>query len=369
MKEVTKVNPVSWPHSLSSTLVEVIKTGIILTDGNGIIYFTNTLALTLLGYSKDSLDDKSMETLFLPEDTQFFLPNILRMTREGAGFEGEALLRRKNRGTLFVNLSTVLYKGDSLGHEIIIFTIQDITHLKKMEKQYLSSERFSGLGMMTDQISHQIRNPVVSIGGFALRLAKKQISPDEYAQYSTIIHTEAKRLEYIIDRLVEFARIHSTRYAALTLSDIFEGVKNTFFLRPEGNSSVIEFPDPETLPSVPMFGDLPLLIRAVQCIIQNSVEGISTKGTVTVTGSINGNEVLIRVKDTGEGILPEHLPFIFDPFFSTKFNYLGLGLTMARRIVQENKGLVEVESLPGEGTEVRIIMPRDRRREIRTRHL
>jgi len=369
MEEVTKVNPGSWPHSLSSTLVEVIKTGIILTNDKGIIYFANTLAFTLLGYSKDSLDGKSVENFFLPEDTQFFLPNIMRMTREGTGFEGEALLRRKDRSTFFVNLSTALYKGNSLGHEIIIFTIQDITHLKKMEKQYLNTERFSGLGMMTDQISHQIRNPIVSIGGFAMRLARKQISPDDYAQYSTIIHSEAKRLEYIIDRLVEFARVHSTLYAALTLSDIFEGVKNTSFARPEGNSSVIEFPDPETLSAVPMFGDLPLLIRAVRCVIQNGVEGITGGGTVTVTGSINGNKVLIRVKDTGEGILPEQLPFIFDPFFSTKFNYLGLGLTMAKRIVQEHKGFVEVESVSGEGTEVRIIMPRDRRREIRTRHL
>ncbi len=78
--------------------------------------------------------------------------------------------------------------------------------------------------MMTDQISHQIRNPIVSIGGFALRLARGKVSDEEYSRYTRIIHDESRRLEYIIDRLVEFAKVYPVCYSPLTLSEIFEGV-------------------------------------------------------------------------------------------------------------------------------------------------
>ncbi len=294
----------------------------------------------------------------------------MRLTREGTGFEGEALLRKKDGGTFFVNLSTALYKGDSTGHEIAIVTLQDITHLKQMEKEYLGSERFSGLGMMTDQISHQIRNPIVSIGGFAMRLARDQALSNEYAQYSKIIHSEAKRLEYIIDRLVEFARVYPNSYAALTLSEFFEEARKACSAGSDGQAGAVQFPAPEVLPAKPLFGDLPLLTRALQCVIQNSLEAISQDGgRVTVDGSIIEDQVVVRVKDNGEGIRSENLAFVFDPFFTTKFNYMGLGLTMARRIVQEHKGRIDLDSVAGKGTEVRIILPRDRRREIRRKLL
>lgn len=350
-------------------MIEVIKTGILLTDSQGRIRFTNNLALKLLDYPKGSLNGKPIEVLFLPDDTQILLPNIMRLTMEGIGFEGEVLLRKRDENSFFVSLSTALYKEDSPGYELMIFTMQDITDLKKMEREYLGSERFAGLGMMTDQISHQIRNPIASIGGFALRLAKDQVSHEEYTHYTKIIHSEAKRLEFIIDRLVEFAQVHPTRYSALTLSEIFEGVRNIFSIDLEGDRFSIKFPDSETLPVTPMFGDLPLLIRAAQCIVQNGLEAMPRGGEVTVTGDIIDNKVLIRVKDNGEGILAEHLPFIFDPFFTTKFNFLGLGLTMAKRIVQVHKGRIEVDTVSKEGTQVSIILPLQRRREIRTRLL
>jgi PAS domain S-box-containing protein len=352
-----------------TNLIEVLKTGILLTDQQGGIRFTNHLATELLGYSQDDLIGKWIETLFLPDDVPVFLPNILKLTRDKIGFEGEVLLKRGDGNSFFVNLSTALYQEESSGLEFMIFTLQDITPFKKMGKDQLDSERFIGLGMMTDQISHQIRNPITAIGGFALRLARDQLSHEEYDHYTKIIHNEARRLEYIIDRLGEFAHVQPDRYFALTLAEIFEGVKKTYLKDEDGNLERIIFPDPATLPIRPLFGDLTLIIRAVRSIIQNGLEAGSNEGEVVVTCKRFENEVLIRVKDQGEGILSEHLPFIFDPFFTTKFNCLGLGLTMAKRIVQVHKGNIKVDSVPKEGTEVEIILPEDRRREIRTKLL
>ena len=362
-----KINPVFWSQSFNSKLIEAIKTGVLLTDKLGRVRFANKLALKLLGYSRGLLNGKSIRTLFLPDDTQIFFPNIMKMTREGTGFEGEALLRKKDGSSFFVNLSTAIYKGDSPGQELMIFTLQDITRLKKMEKESTGSERFTGLGAMTDQISHQIRNPIVSIGGFALRLAKHQIPNEDYTHYTRIIHDEAKRLEYIIDRLVEFAQVYPARYSALTISEILDGVRDLYSAKPEKDRMKIKFSDTGILPAKPVFGDLPLIVRAVQCVVQNGLEAISNGGKVRVTGEIIDNQAIILVKDNGEGISAEDLPFIFDPFFTTKFNYLGLGLTMAKRIIQEHKGQVEVKAAAKKGTEVRITLPLERRREIRTK--
>ncbi len=361
------MNSITWSPGLISNLVEILKTGILLTDNHGWIRFTNHLANGLLGYPQDYLNGKSIETLFLPEDTRVFLPNILRLTRDNTGFDGEVLLRKKDGNSIFVNCSTALYKDNSTGHELIIFALQDITPFKKMEKKQIESERFVGLGMMTDQISHQIRNPITAIGGFALRLARDQISPEEYADYTKIIHNEAKRLEHIIDRLVEFANVHSDRFFALTLAEVFDEVRKASQLELENNSVRIKFPDSATLPVKPLYVDLGLIEQALRCIVQNGLEASPNEGEVTVTGDIIENHVLIGVKDHGEGIEPEHLPFIFDPFFTTKFNRLGLGLTMAQRIVQVHKGHIDVDSVPKEGTKISIILPLDRRREIRTR--
>jgi len=360
---------IPWSPVLITNLIDVLKTGIILTDKQGIILFCNHLAAELLDYAPEGLTGQSIELLFLPEDTRIFLPNILKLTRDKTCFAGEALLRRRDGNSFFVNLSTALYTEESTGQELIIFTLQDITHFKKMGKELLDSERFIGLGLMTDQISHQIRNPITAIGGFALRLAKDRTTGEEYEHYTQIIQNEAKRLEYIIDRLVEFAHVTPDRYFALTPREIFEGLKKIFRKEGEDVSKRITFPDPDSLPETQLFGDLSLIIRAVQALILNGLEAGTNGSEVTVSWESSENEMRIRVKDLGEGILSEHQPFVFDPFYTTKFNALGLGLTMAKRIVQVHKGRISIDSVSQEGTEVSLILPLDRRREIRSRLL
>jgi PAS domain S-box-containing protein len=358
---------VFWTQELSDKLIEVVKTGIVLINSQGEVLFTNQLAQDLLGRSDDSLIGASIEVLFLPEDARFLLPNIMKLNILGKGFEGEALLCRRNGDTFFVHLSTALYRGGSPERDLIVFTFQDITHLKRMEKEHLDSERFAGLGMMTDQISHQIRNPIVSIGGFALRLAKDQISPEEYSQYSRIIHSEARRLEHIIDRLAEFTSVHVIRYERLTLSQLFRETAQVLDGNLDAERVSLAFPDSRSLSDKPLFGDLSLLRRALECVIRNGVEAVEGEGQVVVQGEFSDNQVLIRVTDDGGGVAAENVPFVFDPFFSMKSNQVGLGLTMARRVIQEHRGRIELNSQLGKGTSVLLALPGDRRRPIRTK--
>ena len=80
----------------------------------------------------------------------------------------------------------------------------------------------------------------------------------------------------------------------------------------------------ELLPEATLYGDPGLLVQAVHYLLLNSLEASSDQDEIEVSGAFRDNQVIIEVKDRGEGVLPEQLPFVFDPFFSTKFNYLGL---------------------------------------------
>ncbi|MCX8111417.1 MAG: ATP-binding protein, partial [Syntrophorhabdaceae bacterium] len=265
------------------------------------------------------------------------------------------------------HISTSLYSDSEIGHDLLIFALQDISLLKKMEKECQSPERIAGLEIITDQISHQIRNPIASIGGFALRLAKTQVSSDEYVRYIEIIHNEAKRLEYLIDRLVELSKVHHARFSIATLDNVFEQLKNLLEVKDKDGLYKVIFQEIKNLSEETFYCDPGLIAHALYCIVKNSLEAIKEDGEVIISGSTEDDRVIIKIKDNGCGIGPEALPFIFDPFFTTKFNNLGLGLTMARRIVSEHKGTIEAHSVPDQGTEIIIVLPRERRREVRRR--
>jgi PAS domain S-box-containing protein len=358
-----------WTQELANRLVEVIKTGIILTDTKGTILFVNHLASQMFAYAAEDLNGLRIDALFLPDDRDVLFNNVMKLNTDGAGFDGEALFQKKDGTPFFVNLSSALYKGELPSHELIIFTVQDISRLKRMEKDRIESERFAGLGAMADQISHQIRNPIVAIGGFALRLAKDQVSIGEYSRYSNIIHTEAQRLENIIDRLAEFTQTRSRARTSFLFSELFLRMEKSFESFLDGNIVKVLLPRADEIPVTPVYGDLSRLSVALESVIRNGIEAIGESGEVSVSGVISSNTAVITVKDNGEGISEKNFPFLFDPFFSTKFNYLGLGLTLAKRIIEEHKGSIVVGKNEGKGTAITIELPTDRRRSIRTKLL
>jgi signal transduction histidine kinase len=200
-------------------------------------------------------------------------------------------------------------------------------------------------------------------------LARDQIPNRDFPQYAKIIHDQSTRLESLVNRLSELAKIPSPFFRPLSQTRFWEEVLYQAKLSPETKDLVIQAPDPETLPSGEFFGDLPQLVRAVHCMLQNAGEALTHPQAVQCQGYESEDRITLMVKDAGEGINPENLPFIFDPFFTTRFNHIGLGLTLAKRIIKEHQGEIEVESRPGLGTEVKILLPKDRRRPIRSRLL
>ena len=148
----------------SRSLLNTIPVAFLLTDAHAMILHANQHAESLFGYNTEEMLGQRLRVLFLEDDLIYFLPNIIFLTLYKDGFDGEALLRRKDGSRLFVRLLSTSFKEE--GETFLTFSIQEIQRLKKLERERLESERWESLGRMVEEIAHQVRNPVVSIGGY-----------------------------------------------------------------------------------------------------------------------------------------------------------------------------------------------------------
>ncbi len=209
----------------------------------------------------------------------------------------------------------------------------------------------AALGEVAAKVAHEIRNPLVSIGGFAQRLENKL--EGNLKEYATIIAREVKRLEDILRDILGFVR--EVRLS-ITSVDINGLVSNMLSLV---ESEVVE----RGIGIETVFGEVPEVLldgdrirEAFLNIVNNSIQAVGAHGKITIrTYPWNGN-VVVEVSDTGPGIAEKDLPFIFDPFYTTKPTGTGLGLAITRRIIEEHKGRIEVKSKPGIGTTIKVFL-------------
>ncbi len=348
--------------------IDLIENCIIITDTSGTILFLNRKAGRLFGYGVRASIGKSIGMLFLPDDLAYFLPNILKTTRVEGEYRGENLLRKKNGTRIFVKLETVLYRGEGGSGDRIIFTMQEIEKLKDLERDYLESQRLTSLGKMTEGIAHKIRNPIVSIGGFARRISRK-ISHGDHGHYFQRIEREISRLEAIVDQVQEFAILPKPIHRRQNIRKIIEASLKSLSAKGSQKELAIDFEveGPNWNPMPYIDGDL--LARAFGTILDNAFEAIEECGAIHVKLFPKDDFIGIEISDTGCGIPEESLGAIFDPFFSTKPDRVGINLATAHRIIKEQGGTIQVSSQLGKGTRFSILLPKDRRRRIRTRIL
>jgi len=219
--------------------------------------------------------------------------------------------------------------------------------------------RLTMLGEATAQIVHEIKNPLVSIGGFAGRI-QKQVDPGHPAQRELgIIAGEVARLETMLREMLDFAspgcrEQHMVEMAAL-VGDVLALAQPP--AQERGVQLISFFPDGP----LSIIGDGAHLKRALLNVVLNGIQAMSAGGRLTVTTSAifdaGVRAVSVTVQDTGTGIPPHDLARVFEPFFTTKQNGTGLGLALARKTVEAHGGTLQVESSPGLGTSVRLCLP------------
>ena len=207
-------------------VLDTIQVALVLTDVHSKVLYANRQVENVFGYEREEVEGQRIRLLFLDDDLLYFLPNILYMTLYQEGFDGEALLRTKDGSNVFVRLVTSLFKEE--GETFLTFSFHEIQRLKRLEKERIQGERWESLGRMVGEIAHQVRNPIVSIGGYTKRL-QKNFSPSSKGQsYLNQILQEAKKLENMIRRVEEYVHVPKPTYRREVVQEVVEAALRTF---------------------------------------------------------------------------------------------------------------------------------------------
>jgi len=227
--------------------------------------------------------------------------------------------------------------------------------LKKTQKRLLRSERLSAMGHLVQGVAHEIRNPIMTIGGFARRIKSKSVCEESLDRYADIILEETARLETLVQQVREFAEVQMSQKSLNRIEAVIEELvpKIEAIAGPAGAEVSIDMDD--DIPPVEM--DCSQMARALLNIAQNGIDAMPSGGELTIRVQKEDRFLSMSVSDTGRGIPEEQLESVYNPFVTSKTRGGGLGLTMAHRIIQNHGGEMRLESTVGQGTTVTMRIP------------
>jgi signal transduction histidine kinase len=233
-----------------------------------------------------------------------------------------------------------------------VHVVRDISELKNLREKLVMSQKMAALGEVAAKVAHEIRNPLVSVGGFAKRLEKKL--EGNLKEYAGIIVKEVARLESILKEILGFVKEVRLSRENINFNVLVDDVLQLMESDIEERGIILVR---DYGPSPDLFIDPHRVKEAIVNIISNAIQSITGSGSIYISTHIEKNDAVLEIRDTGRGIPEDDLAFIFNPFFTTKTSGTGLGLAITHRIIQEHNGRVEVQSEVDKGTVFRIFIP------------
>jgi hypothetical protein len=231
--------------------------------------------------------------------------------------------------------------------------------LAEAQDKLVRSERLLAIGRMATHVAHEIRNPLVTIGGFANNIVSNPNAPREtVVRYSQIIASEVHRLENILSRVMDFTRPPKPLKKMTPLEPIIRETLEQ--LAASSNAQNVEiftdFPPEDTL--LMLDGDQMKQVFFNLC--RNALDVMRDGGRLSLRVAREDGKVSITVANTGEPIRPEDVSKLFEPFYTTKPGGTGLGLALTQKIIQDHEGDIRVVSSFERGTEFIITLPAER---------
>jgi two-component system phosphate regulon sensor histidine kinase PhoR len=215
--------------------------------------------------------------------------------------------------------------------------------------------------------SHELRTPLATILGYSetLREQGNDIDPATRARFVAIVHDEARRMQRVVEDLISLSRIEAERFSAptdtLALVPLVELARDSHRRVAEERGSAIRIEAEEGLP--PVVGDRSQLLQVLENLVSNALRYGRPGTPVTIALRREGELLRVTVADQGEGIAAEHIPRITERFYrvdpsrSRALGGTGLGLSIVKHIVERHRGRLSIESEPGRGTRVHVLLP------------
>jgi hypothetical protein len=236
---------------------------------------------------------------------------------------------------------------------------KEMQKITDRQEAIVETEKLAAVGRIAAHIAHEIRNPLVTMGGYARRVLQlgREASKHEsmIRSAAAVILKESERLEKVLSNVMDFTRpspyIQEFNSVNDVINDTIDLLRNLFQERR------IEV-------RIKLAGEVPLvksdfnqLKQLMLNLVQNAVDATPPQGTIEIVTETDTRSVIVYVRDSGSGIGEEDLGRVFEPFYTTKVTGVGLGLAIVKRIVIDHSGEISVANLPQGGTEFRVTLP------------
>ena len=238
----------------------------------------------------------------------------------------------------------------------VLARIKSLLAKKAAEERLVEEEKLLALEHMMDEVSHEIINPLVSVGGFARRVHKSLPEGSQNKKYMEIILQNVAALEKMVKELAELKSATLSYFEACSINEIIIEVLE--MLDQEIRKCNVEVKTNFMSQAPSIHADRVNLKLAISNIIENSIEAMRDETRILkISTQVDEGYFEVQISDTGKGVSRDNIKSVFDPFFTSKLYGPGLGLTFAMKTIQSHKGMISVESEEGAGTIFNIRLP------------
>lgn len=347
-----------YTEKLFEKMAESLPLGVMVVGRDGEFITCNEVQETFSEVSKGTVSGKNLIQDLPPlglKPWQEMLRDFLSTKRYEVKIVDQ---RPEKERILSITLSSLAdNRGDP---DSFIFLTADITAEKKREEQNIQTEKMIAIGQLAADLAHQIRNPLGIIGSaaqFCIEKTQGKGGSNGLEKHFEIIYRNVQNANKIISDLLDFARPKLLEFRMNDVNQILEEVLS--LIRTEFNKTRIRLLKKLNRDIPAIICDKESLKQVFLNLVMNSRQSMPKGGVLSISTEYNARDqfVEILIEDTGEGIPKEHLPNIFNPYFTTKEKGTGLGLSIAHRIITEHDGRIFPESGEGRGTRMTVTLP------------
>lgn len=323
-------------------ILDVVPHHIVFINAEGIVTLCNMQAAIDLHVDRESVVGRHIRELLQIPDEQI---KMLETLQTGKSIVNQEILD-KNYGII----NTKLIKNSEGRVERVVGVFRFLNHIKEVEKQTLASRIAAG-------IAHEIRNPLTTVRGY-LQLLQGRVEEDTAELFQSLLIPEIDRANKIITDFLRISKPGTEQKEVLEVRDFFINYLG-HFLNSDAllhNVNITYNISEESVNSF-FIGDREELFQVFSNLYRNSLQAKSDgMMKITISTELIGSNLFIQFIDNGSGISPNLLDHVFDPFFSTKDEGTGLGLSVSKKIIENYQGKMTVKSSP-QGTCFHIYLP------------
>jgi two-component system sensor histidine kinase HydH len=339
-------------QAFSDSLVENMPIGLLATDAAGRVSAYNHAAEAILGQPAGAVLGRAAQEILPGECRELFRT----LAAEGRLVEREIDCTVAGERTVPLEvIATPLRAEEAVAGQVVLF--RDMTQIRRLEEEIARSRRLASLGSLAAGVAHEIRNPLSSLKGFATYFRERYRDTPADRETAEVMIREVDRLNRVISQLLEFARPLAMNRVPSSLPTVIRHAVKTVEKEARRQGIAIETDLDAANAAAPLPLDPDRMTQVFLNLFLNAIAAMEAGGMLRIALDRDEVQVRVTVSDTGSGIPREHLPRVFDPYFTTRSSGTGLGLAIVHKIVEAHGGEIRLESEPGRGTQAVVTLP------------